>query len=93
VDPNRAGLIIAIAAIGVAFWMFTFERYDPVTQRWFDGFGRELTLNLPRPMGTEKSPGILWNVVDTVVGISIFSICAGLLALGHRMRRPEPKHD
>jgi len=47
------GGIIAVAAVAVSFWVFAIDRYDPVTQKSFDGFGREHVWYLPGMHGPE----------------------------------------
>ena len=78
--------ILAISLALSAFWLFSIERFDPISNKWFDGLGRELHPG-PGAHGVEYYPGLLWQIVDTVVGILLFGICAGLFKLGRSLKK------
>jgi uncharacterized membrane protein YraQ (UPF0718 family) len=80
-------VVLGIAIAVLASWLFGVERYDPSTDRSFDGLGRELTWNIPGPFGPEQSPGLLWEVVYGAAGIAAFGVCAGIFAIGRRLRQ------
>jgi len=78
--------VLSISFVLIALWAFTFERYSPESGKYFDGFGRELHPGgLGNLYGGEHSPGLLWEVVDTVAAILLFGICSSLFVLARRL--------
>jgi len=49
-----------------------------------DFFGRECRQTTPGFMGRDASPGILWEIFDTVVAILVFGVASVLYAWGRR---------
>lgn len=85
---------ISLTSIAVALWAFGFDRYDPESGRYYDGFRRELhPSSFPGPHGRELSPGALWSIVDTLVGLALFAACTSLFVLARRIRRAAKSHD
>lgn len=80
--------LLSVLIVGIGIWVFAFDRYNPTSKQYYDGFGRELRPSaFPGPYGMELSPGFFWEIVYTIVGITLFGICASLFAIGERLKQ------
>jgi hypothetical protein len=84
---NAVAWSLSIVIIGTGLWAFAFDRYVPSTERYYDGFGRELHPSVLSSPGAELSPGMLWEIADTVIAIVLFGVCGSLFAFGSRLKR------
>lgn len=78
---------VSVALIALNAWLYFPERYNPATGKWFDGLGRELHEGLPGMYGRDRTPGLYWEIVDTIIWLTLFAICWGLFALARRLKR------
>ncbi len=76
--------MLGAAVVMVALWIYGADRYDPAVGLYFDGLGRELHEGFSIS-GSDLTPGILWELVDTVIAIALVGVCAGLHSLGRRL--------
>ena len=73
----------AVAAVGGALWIYVPETYDPATGRYFDGLGREL---IGGGFLGDRSPGLLWEVVDIFAAAILYGFIHCLFVLSRRLR-------
>ena len=78
--------IFGAALIAIALWAFLIDRYDPATQTYFDGFGRQLNENTGI-FGRDLSPGLIWEIVDTGIAIVGFGITTSIFSFGTKLKR------
>jgi len=77
--------ILGATLIAIALWAFLVDRYDPATGSCFDGFGRQL-YGTSGFYGRDLSPGMIWEIVDTVIAIVAFGIITGLFSFGTKLK-------
>jgi hypothetical protein len=80
------GVVLSITIIGVALWIYIPETYDPQSGLSVDGLGRPLHSGMTSIFGLEKTPGLIWELIDTAIAILLFSFCSYLFYLSERLR-------
>jgi hypothetical protein len=81
VTASCCGLLL----LALAVWLFLVDRFEPGTGMHFDGLGRELHHGAGL-LGRDRSPGLLWEIVDTAVAIAAFSAIARLYSYGSELK-------